>query len=187
MNKPKLNYQINLCVSKDNLQPSMTMIQVTKKHIFATDAHVLVHIPTSYIFDNESINNENWFDFYIEPNQYKLLLNSTAKMNINFETKIITTVKNTGIFNASFLSAGPLNYPDCKQVIDLSSDNLTDKNTLDVNLEYLTKVNKALNIQRDKGVKIHIKHKNQFHIFSKEYQEISYEIPFALVMGMRSE
>ena len=186
MNKLKLNYQLNLCVSKDNLRPAMTMIKVTKKHIFATDAHVLIHIPTNYIFDDESINDENWFDFYMEPNQYKLLLNSTAKMNINFETRIITTVKNTGIFNASFLPADSLNYPDCKQVIDLGPDNLTDKNTLDINLEYLTKANKALNIQRDKGVKIHIKGRNQFYIFSKEYQEISYEIPFALVMGMAS-
>lgn len=186
MSKLKLNYQINLCVSKDTLRPAMNCIKVTKKHIFATDSHILVHIPTNYIFDDESINSENWADFHIEPNQYKLLLNSTAKMNINFESKIITTIKSTGVFNASILAADRMSFPDCKQVIDLSENSLKEKSILDINLDYLTKVNKALDIKKNKGVKIQIKNRNQYFIFSRDFSELSYDIPFALVMGMVS-
>ena len=186
MNKLKLNYQINLCVSKDTLRPAMNYIKVTKKHIFATDSHILVHIPTNYIFDDESINSENWADFHIEPNQYKLLLNSTAKMSINFESKIITTVKSTGVFNASILPSDTLNFPNCKQVIDLSEKSLTEKNVLDIDLDYLTKANKALDIKKNKGVKIQIKSHNRYYIFSKEFSQLSYDIPFTLVMGMVS-
>lgn len=87
MKKNKMNYQLNLCVSKDNLRPAMMNIYVTKENIFATNGYILVHIPTNYIFDEASINNQNWFDFYIEASQYKLLLNSTTKVDIDFKLR----------------------------------------------------------------------------------------------------
>ena len=186
MSNQKINFQLNLCTSKDKFRPNLSMVYVTKKHVFATDSHVLAHIPTNFLFDDDTINDDNWFDFYIDSNQYKLLLNSTAKASVDFSTKIITTVKSTGVFNASILPSENLKFPDCKSLISLSDDNLTDKNTMHINLDLLTKANKALNIQKDKGVTIKVKNNNHYYIFSKEYKTLSYDIPFALVMGMVS-
>lgn len=185
MKKNKMNYQLNLCVSKDNLRPAMMNIYVTKENIFATNGYILVHIPTNYIFDEASINNQNWFDFYIEASQYKLLLNSTTKVDIDFQTKIATTITNKGIFKASISSADNLPFPNCQNVIDLRDESLTEKSVLNIDLNYLTIANKALNISKTEGVKIHIKERNHYYIFSKEYSELSYKIPFALVMGMK--
>lgn len=184
MKNQKINYQLNLCTSKDKFRPNLSMVYVTKKHVFATDSHILAHIPTNFIFDDDTIKDESWFDFYIEPNQYKLILNSIAKASVDFNAKIITTVKSTGTFNVSILPTDNLKFPDCNAIINLSDDNLTDKNTLHINLDLLTKANKALNIHKDKGVKINVKNNNHYYIFSKEYKSLSYDIPFALVMGM---
>lgn len=184
MKNKRMNYQINLCVSKDSLRPAMQMIHVTKENIFATNAHLLVHIPTNYIFSDETINNINWFDFYIEVSQYKLLLNSTTKIDIDFEAKTATTLTNKGIFKAFILSANTLPFPDCKGVINLSEQSLTEKSVLNIDIDNLVKANKALNIAKNEGAKIQVKDKNQYYIFSREYNELSYEIPFVLVMGM---
>lgn len=186
MSNQKINFQLNLCTSKDKFRPNLSMVYVTKKHIFATNSHVLIHIPTRFIFDDETINNDNWFDFYIDSNQYKLLLNSIAKASVDFNTKIITTVKSTGVFNASILPTDSLKFPNCKLLIDLSDNNLKEKNTIHINLDLLNKANKALNIHKDEGVTIKVKNNNHYYIFSKEYKSLSYDIPFALVMGMVS-
>jgi len=186
MGNQKINFQLNLCTSKDKFRDNLSMIHVTKKHVFATDSHMLVHIPTSFMFDNDTINDDNWFDFYIDSNQYKLLLNSTAKASVNFDAKIITSIKSTGVFNISILPADSLKFPNCKVLINLSDDNLTEKNTMHINLDLLTKANKALNIQKDKGVTIKVKDNNHYYVFSKEHKNLSYDIPFALVMGMVS-
>lgn len=186
MSNQKINFQLNLCTSKDKFRDNLSVVCVTQKHVFATDGYILAHIPTNFLFDDDTINSENWFDFYIDPNQYKLLLNSTAKASVDFNTKIITSVKSTGTFNVSILSTDTLNFPNCKSIINLSDDNLTEKDTLHINLDLLTKANKALNIPKDKGVKIRVTNYNHYYVFSKEYKSLSYDIPFALVMGMAS-
>ena len=186
MSNQKINYQLNLCTSKDKFRANLSMVYVTKKHIFATNSHVLIHIPTRFIFDYDTINSESWFDFYIDSNQYKLLLNSISKASVDFDNKIITTVKSTGVFNASIFPTAAFNFPNCKLLIDLSDDNLKEKNTIHINLDLLTKANKALNIHKDKGATIKVKNNNHYYIFSKEYKTLSYDIPFALVMGMAS-
>ena len=184
MSKAKLNYQLNLCTSKDVLRFPITNIYVTKESIFATDSHILTHLPTNYLFDEASINNENWFDFYIPTNQYKMLLNSLCKLTIDFDNKLIKSVKNNGVFNASFHSAESLEYPKAKSVINLSDESNTEKNSIDINIEYLTKANKALDINKNEGVKIVIKENKHYYIHSREYRKLSYDIPFALIMGM---
>lgn len=133
---PKLNY---ICGKKNNHRENLEHVYVDKRHIVATDAHVLAWMPTNLLFDLESIKNLPEDGILIHQDKWKLFIDTELiykDETVQSGAIIVNIIENKN-------NEDKIIFPNWKSIITDIHKKEIEKEHLTVNLDNLTKLNKS--------------------------------------------